>query len=240
MEVLILRTKKYSCPNGCALPPRKKVLREYDDQTYGFDYHDFTYCPVCGTLMPYALEKLKGFFDIYNLHPSLKGAVELLYKSEFESAAREAFVTVETMLKKKSKLDLHGSSLAAKALSFEVDGKTKEVIKEPLIKINKLKTESEQNEQKGIMHMLMGFFEGPRNIFQHNHVGSGASDVYSIIITASFFLRILDGHSITKNGHWNPAPKAWSGIYANMPKRCDRWKLARMLKKRSKVQKAKE
>lgn len=189
--------------------------------------------------MPYALEKLKGFFDIYNLHPSLKVAVELLYKSEFESAAREAFVTVETMLKKKSKLDLHGSSLAAKALSFEVDGKTKEVIKEPLIKINELKTESEQNEQKGIMHMLMGFFEGPRNIFQHNHVGSGASDVYSIIITALFFLRILDGHSITKKGHWIPEQKALAEIYANTPKRHDRWRLARMLKKTSKVTKSK-
>lgn len=231
-----LRRKKYSCPNGCTLPPRRKVLQERDDGTFGFDYHDFTYCPICGTLMPYSLEKLRGFFEVYNLHPLLKDAVELLYKSEFEAAARETFVTVETMLKKKSKLDLHGSSLAAKALSFDVNGATKELIKEPLVKINELRTESEQNEQKGIMHMLMGFFEGPRNIFQHNHVGSGASDVYSIIITASFFLRILDGHSITKNGHWIPNSNPWAEIYANTPNRFDRWKLGRMMKKRSRIE----
>ena len=230
-----MRTKKYACTNGCSLPPRRKELWEYDDQTYGFDYHDFNYCPICGTLMPYSLKKLQGFFEVYDIHPSLMDAVELLYKSEFESAAREAFVAVETMLKKKSKLDLHGSTLATKALSFDVDGATKVVTKEPLIKINELKTESEQNEQKGIMHMLMGFFEGPRNIFQHNHVGSGVSDVYSIIITASFFLQRLDGHSITKNGRWIPSSKTWAEIYANMPKRLDRWKLMQMLKKRKKI-----
>ncbi len=230
-----MRIKKYACPNGCKLPPRKKELMEYDNQTYGFGYHDFPYCPACGTLMPYSLKKLRGFFDVYNLHPALKDAVELLYKSEYESAAREAFVAVETILKKKSKLDLHGSALATKALSFDVDGATKEITKEPLIKISELKTESEQNEQRGIMHMLMGFFEGPRNIFQHNHVGSGASDVYSIIITASFFLRRLDGHSITKNGRWIRDLTPWSEIYAKMPRRFDRWKLIRILKKRKRI-----
>ena len=56
--------------------------------------------------MPYSLEKIKGFFDVYNLHPALKDAQTLIYKSEFEAAVREAFIAVETALKKKSKLDL--------------------------------------------------------------------------------------------------------------------------------------
>ena len=55
--------------------------------------------------MPYSLKKLKGFFEVYNVHAALSDAVQLIYKSEFESAAREAFVTVENYLKKKSGLD---------------------------------------------------------------------------------------------------------------------------------------
>ena len=54
--------------------------------------------------MPYSQEKLSSFFDIYNIHPALKDARNLLYKSEFEAAAREAFVTVETVLKKSTGL----------------------------------------------------------------------------------------------------------------------------------------
>ena len=141
-----MRTKRYSCPNGCSLPPRKKSLREFEDGTYGFAYYDFNFCPCCGSLMPYSQEKLSSFFDIYNIHPALKDARNLLYKSEFEAAAREAFVTVETVLKKKSGLDSHGFDLATKALSFEVDKKTGEVTKPPLIAINGLKTDSDRNE----------------------------------------------------------------------------------------------
>ena len=100
-----MRRKEYACPNRCSLPPRRKQLREYSDGTYGFDFYDFTFCPCCGSLMPYSLKKLKGFFEVYNIHAALSDAVQLIYKSEFESAAREAFVAVESYLKKKSGLD---------------------------------------------------------------------------------------------------------------------------------------
>lgn len=229
-----MRSKRYSCPNGCPLPPRRKSVKEYDDGTYGFAYHDFSFCPCCGNLMPYSLEKLKGFFGVYNIHPALADALRLLYKSEFEAAARESFVTLENVLKKKSGLDLHGFDLATKALSFEVDRKTGEIKKAPLIAINDLKTESDWNEQDGIRYMLMGFFQGPRNLYQHNHVGSGAANSISIIIQASFFLHLLDGHSITKNGRWIQTTVDYRSIYSKMPKRADRWKLLRILKRHHK------
>jgi len=228
-----MRRKKYSCPNGCKLPPRRKELVENGDGSYGFDYNDFTFCPCCGTLMPYSLNRLKGFFDVYNIHSALSDALALVYKSEFESAAREAFVTVENYLKKKSGLDSHGFDLATRALSFEVDKKTGEIKKVPLIAINELKTESDRNEQDGIRYMLMGFFQGPRNLYQHNHIGSGVSNSVSIIIEASFFLHLLDGHSITKNGRWIRTSVDYRDIYNKMPKRTDRWRLMWMLKKRA-------
>lgn len=61
--------------------------------------------------MPESLEALKRFFQFYDIHPALKDALRLLYKSEFEAAAREAFVTLENCLKKKSGLDSHGFDL---------------------------------------------------------------------------------------------------------------------------------
>ena len=198
----------------------------------GFDFYDFTFCPCCGSLMPYSLKKLKGFFEVYNIHAALSDAVQLIYKSEFESAAREAFVAVENYLKKKSGLDLHGFDLATRALSFEIDKQTGEIKRAPLIAINDLKNESERNEQDGIRYMLMGFFQGPRNLYQHNHIGSGVSNSISVIIEASFFLNLLDGHSITQNGRWIPEKVDYREIYQKMPKRIDRWKLVRLLKKR--------
>lgn len=224
---------KYSCPNGCKLPPRRKQLKEFNDGTFGFDYDDFLFCPRCGSLMPYSLEKISAFFDVYKLHPSLEPAKRLLCKSEFESAAREAFVTVENVLKKKSGLDTHGFDLATKALSFDVDKQTGELKKPPLIAINGLKNESDRNEQDGIRYMLMGFFQGPRNLYQHRHIGSGVSNAISVIIEASFFLRLLDGHSITKNGQWIPSKTDYREICSKMPNRIDRWKLLYLLKKRA-------
>ncbi len=114
--------------------------------------------------MPYSLKKFKGLLEVYNIHTALTDAVQLIYKSEFESAAREAFVTVDNYLKKKSGFDSHGFDLATKALSFEIDKQTGEIKKPPLIAINDLKNESDRNEQDGIRYMLMGFFQGPHNL----------------------------------------------------------------------------
>lgn len=217
-----MRGTKYSCPNGCKLPPRRKELREIEKGVWGFKYNDFRYCPNCGALMPETLRVLKSFFSVYNLHPALRKAERLLYKSEFDSAARESFVVVETILREKSGLDLHGQDLVVKALNFEIDKNTKEIAKEPLIAINKLETDSEINEQEGLRFALMGFFHGARNIFQHNSVPAGVLAVITIIMEASYFLERLDGHSITKKGKWIHHYVKHKEIYDNMPKFTDR------------------
>lgn len=226
-----MRLRKNKCPNGCKLPPRIKQLQEIEEGIYGFEYPNYPYCPVCGELMPYTQKKIKDFIDVFHVHPQLEKSVELLYKSEFVSAAREAVVTVETVLRSKSGLDSHGESLASNALAFSYDQKTAQITKQPLIAVNKLETDSERNEQKGLMFMLMGFFTGIRNIYQHSHVGSGVSNSIATIIQASYFLDILDGNSITKNGKWIKSKTNYEYIYKHMPKRTDRIRLRIMLSK---------
>ena len=229
-----MRTKKFSCPNGCKLPSRKKVLKKTGKESYGYAYDDFPYCPICGGLMPYTRDKIKAFFDIYRIHPKLHAAERLLYKSEFDSAAREAFVVVESVLRDKSGLTGHGVDLVTKALNYEINKQTGEITKKPLISINGLETESERNEQDGVRFMLMGFFQGVRNLYQHHHIGSGGSNVLTVMIDASFFLNLLDGHSITDHGRWIKTMADYKEIYENMPKLKDRIKLVRQLKRQAK------
>ena len=219
-----MRRKRFSCPNGCELPPRRKELIKAKDGTYGFAYNDFSFCPRCGSLMPYSLKKLKSFFEVYHIHPALSDALKLVYKSELEAAARESFVTLENVLKKKSKLDLHGFELATKALAFEKDKQTGEIKKKPPIALNKLSTESECNEQDGIRYMLMGFFQGPRNLYQHNHIGSGLNPAIAVVIQASFFLHLLDGHSLMKKAKWIPSHLDEREVLSKMPNVLDRWR----------------
>ena len=226
-----MRTKKYSCPNGCKLPPRKKELTEIGQHKFGFAYIDFPYCPMCGCMMPYTRKKYKDFFETFHLHSKLKNVERLFLKSEFDSAAREAFIVVESVLRKKSGLDSHGFDLATKALKYEVDKQTGAITKQPLIALNDLKTESEKNEQDGIRYMLMGCFQGIRNIYQHNQVGSAVSNVLTIILDASLFLDLLDGNSFTKHARLIREKVDYKDIYDNMPNRLDRIKLLHMLRK---------
>ena len=57
------------------------------------------------------------------------------------------------------------------------------------------------------------------------------TDTISVIIEASFFLHLLDGRSITQNGRWITKKVDYREIYQKVPKRIDRWKLVRLLKK---------
>jgi len=111
------------------------------------------------------------------------------------------------------------------------------ITKQPLIAINGLKTDSERNEQDGLRYMLMGFFRGYRNIYQHNNVGSGVSNVLSIVIEASFILSVLDGHSVTKNGRWIPRKMNVKEIYKCMPNPFDRIRLILLLLRRRRLKK---
>ena len=81
--------------------------------------------------------------------------------------------------------------------------------------------------------MLMGFFQGTRNIFQHNQIESGASNVLTIIFQASFFVDLLNGHSITKKGKWIPTRIDYSNIYLNMSNPLDKLRLKFELRMRN-------
>lgn len=229
-----MKCKKYNCSNGCKLPKRRKQLIQDTSNNYSFGYHNLRFCPCCGALMPESLKKLQIFFDVYDLHPTLNETKRLLLKSEFAAAARESFIVLENAIKKNASLpNLHGKDLVAKAFSMDIDKQTEVITRPPLISLNKLETESQRNEQEGIKMMLMGFFQGPRNLYHHNSIGTSVNMTISIIIEASFFLYLIEGgRSLLKNGRWITDKISYEDIYKNMPKRTDRMKFIWILKRR--------
>lgn len=193
---------------------------------YTYDYQTPRFCPYCGNMMPAYRRYIKDIFKIYDLNKLLNHAKKLMLKAEYASACRECFVVLENAIKRESGINgLHGSELVSKAFSYKYDRVTFALTQPPLIAINKMSNESELNEQDGVMHMLMGFFRGPRNIFQHNDVKLGFDLCFSILIETSFFLDIVVGkHSMLSKPYWVKVIGHDKPIemYRKMPKTLDR------------------
>ncbi len=203
-----------------------KTPIKHKNGMYTYDYRTPRFCPHCGNMMPDYRRYIMDFFKIYDLNNNLNRARKLLLKAEYESACRECFVMLENAIKKESGIKgLHGNELVSKAFSLKYDKTTFVVTQPPLIAINNLSNESEINEQDGIMHMLMGFFRGPRNIYQHNEVRMGFNESFSILIQTSFFLNIIVGkHSLLSKPHWvkTKIKDTPEEMYHKMPKVWDR------------------
>lgn len=193
---------------------------------YTYDYRIPRFCPFCGNMMPNYRRYILDIFKIYDLNRNLNKARNLMLKSEYESACRECFVVLENAIKKESGIKgMHGSELVSKAFAVKCDKETLAVTQAPLIAINSLSNESEINEQDGVMHMLMGFFRGPRNIYQHNEVRMGFNMSFSILIETSFFLDIIaEKHSLLSKPRWVKTKNydTIESIYRKMPNPCDR------------------
>lgn len=171
---------------------------------YKYDYMIPRFCPFCGNMLPNYLRYVNDFFNIYDLNPKLNRAKRLLMKSEFEAVCRECFVVLENEIKNISGVtNQHGSELVSKVFSMKYDKTSNTITQQPIIAINSLSNESEINEQDGIMHMLMGFFRGPRNIYQHNQVRLGFNMSFSILIETSFYLDIISKkQSLLSKPYW--------------------------------------
>lgn len=82
--------------------------------------------------------------------------------------------------------------------------------------------------------MIIGFFQGVRNIYQHKSVGTSGEMMLISILQVSYFLKLLDGHSITVNGYWIPTKISPMEIINKTPKLIDKIQIYRMYSKRYK------
>lgn len=149
---------------------------------------ELNFCPSCGFLTPAAIGNLEHFFRMVQLSRPLFATRQLVLKSELRAAAREALITLESVVRRRADLPrLMGVELMEKAFSFPGDRSNK--VLRPRICINNLDNREKENEQEGIKMMARGVMQGLRNLYAH---GTGTVRLYfvlEIITIVDFILK---------------------------------------------------
>jgi len=104
---------------------------------------------------------LETFFDVIITEPEAVAATGRLFRNgHYSQAVEEAFKLVNNMVKSRSLItEIDGASLMERAFSPS----------SPRLKINKLKTSSQRDQQLGYMKILAGCMTGVRNPRAHEH-----------------------------------------------------------------------
>lgn len=129
-------------------------------------------------------EDAKLFTSRHFHHEIVKHSKDLFIEGNYFHAVFESCKAFDKYVKIKSGIDKHGTDLMSNALS----------LKGPL-KLNKQITETERNEQEGLMHLCMGLMRAIRNPESHepkldwNISREDALDILSLI---SFLYRQID------------------------------------------------
>lgn len=157
---------------------------------------EFNYCPRCGALAPHWQALCGALLSLYERDGRILDAVRLYRKAAYPDAARSALISIETELKRLGKTQSYGTHLVDEVLAFEYDHNAKKYLREPAIKINKLKTNTDRNEQDGIRLLINGLFKGLRNTLMHQHVRLSPIDALSIVVMSNLMIHILNNGSI--------------------------------------------
>ncbi len=99
--------------------------------------------------------------DQYRFHPEIERVSGELYRDgHYKQAALEAYIRVIDAVKARSGLNEDGDSLMNQAFGCEK--------RDPIIRFNTLQTDSERDEQKGLLFLFKGIV-GLRNSKAHSN-----------------------------------------------------------------------
>lgn len=122
-------------------------------------------------------------FDSRNIHPEVSKKCEKLFDDgHFQEAVFKAFKAIEMRVKSLSGLRGEGYALMMQAFDE----------KNPKLKFNNLKTESEENEQRGLRNIFAGAFSGVRNPRGHDEIEDTVDHCLDHLSFASYLMRHLD------------------------------------------------
>lgn len=103
-------------------------------------------------------------------------------KRNFTGAILDAFYFLSELLRNKSGIEGDGHSLIGQALGGAA----------PKIKLNRLRTESERNVQRGMEQLLRGLYQGVRNPRSHDKIADTEGDAQAIIMFVGYLVNQID------------------------------------------------
>lgn len=156
----------------------------------------FSYCPSCGALAAHLQSACSSILGLANIDKGLADAVRLFKKNEYLNAARTAMVLLETRLKELGGTDMFGTRLVKHVLSFDYDKKSKTMIRPPIIPINDLDTNVKRGEQEGFMALVLGIFQGLRNVIMHDQNRIQPVHALAILINCDIAFDVLSDGSL--------------------------------------------
>lgn len=110
-------------------------------------------------------------------------AIRSSYESRnYTGAIQNSMYFLSDLIREKSGLDGDGVPLVSQAFGG----------KNPKLKVNKLKTESEKNVQKGVDQLLRGLYQAVRNPRSHEHHTDSEDDAAAIILFINYLVKIID------------------------------------------------
>lgn len=117
------------------------------------------------------------------IEPLLWDEIERYYTNEdYTGAITNAIYYLRDTIRQKANLDLDSKKLIAEAFSQN----------DPKIKINKLQTETEKNEQSGLRDSLLGIFGLIRNTRTHKKHKDTQEDAFTIILHINYLLKFIN------------------------------------------------
>ncbi len=110
-------------------------------------------------------------------------AIQHSYQSSnFTGAIMDAIYFLGDLIREKTGLQSDGVTLVGQAFGG----------KSPLLKINKLQTESEKNMQKGLEQILRGIYQAVRNPRSHEKFEDKEEDADSIILFLNYVIGLIE------------------------------------------------
>jgi len=115
---------------------------------------------------------------------------QLFLDGHYALAVEEAYKCLNNVVKSRSKLTADGADLMRTAFSP----------KNPILKLNPLKTESQKNHQQGYMDIFAGCMTGIRNPRAHEHRYLDEPDVaLEMLSLANHLLRLVQNAKLTRS-----------------------------------------